>query len=39
MNLNHGINLFFTDAHKELFVLNDGLRKNVTDFGATMIDL
>lgn len=39
MNLNHTINVLFTDMHNGLFVLNNGLRKNVTDFGATMIDL
>lgn len=39
MNLDHTINLLFTDTHNGFFVLNDGFGKNVTDFGATMIDL
>lgn len=39
MNLSHTINILFTGMHNGLFVLNDGLRKNVTDFGTTMIDL
>lgn len=39
MNINHTINVLFTDLHNGLFVLNDGLRKNLTDFGATLIDL
>lgn len=38
MNLNHTMNVVFTDTHNGLSVLNDGLSKNVTDFGATMID-
>lgn len=38
INVNHTINLLFTDMHNGLLVLNDSLEKDVTDFGATMID-